>query len=262
MLRKFSSVLEAISPSRLKKDTRENQLSPQHQQVYHDIEEAHLHASDSSRRRLSDNPRFNSAIALDEITQATTSPPQTHRRLIEEAPRSRGLPLSAPDPRLIHPFLNKIPLHVRFGLNGLLSNILFMIAYNAAVHSFQKIPAPTIYSTVYLIFIPLQHLMTSLLVFGWPDRYIPSLMSNVPIGLTAIALGSAMTACLDKYQFNEQIEEWIRNNFTFSHMPPRTAAEKSEFYSSLLVLFVTSVWTFILSVCINSPATISDKKEL
>lgn len=261
MLRKLSSVLETLSPRRTK-DVREKQL-PQQQQppVFHDVE-AHLHASDTSRRRLSDNPRFHSNAALDEITQAT-SPPSNHRRMIEEAPKSRGgLPLIALEPRLLHPFLNKIPLHVRFGINGLLSNALFMIAYNAAVHFLQRIPAPTIYSTVYLFFIPLQHLMTSLLVFGWPDRYVPSLMSNVPIGLTAIALGSALTAYLDKCQFNEQIEDWIRNNFTFSHMPPRTAAEKSEFYASLLVLFVTSVWTYILSVCINSPATVSDKKEL
>lgn len=29
-----------------------------------------------------------------------------------------------PEPKLIHPLLKKIPLHIRFGLNGLLTNIL------------------------------------------------------------------------------------------------------------------------------------------
>lgn len=261
MMQRVSSVFEAFSPRR-SKDTRENNQISSQQQPFDDVEEA----SDLSKRRLVDNPRYGSTSTLDEIIIQTASPPQTHRRLIEEAPRSLlGLPLdiTTPDhPRLIHPFLNKISLHVRFGINGLLSNFMFMIAYNAAIHSLQTIPAPTIYSTVYLIFIPVQHVMSSLLVFGWPDRYVPSLMSNLPIGLTAIALGSAMTAYLDKYQFNEQIEDWIRNNFTFSHMPARTAAEKSEFYSSLLVLFATSLWTYILSLCINSPAAMSDKKEL
>ncbi|GAX21837.1 hypothetical protein FisN_30Hh037 [Fistulifera solaris] len=260
MLRRITSVIEAISPRRTK-EARESPLP------YHDDVEAHLHASDTSRRRLSDNPRYHSNATLDEIASTTTAISPTHRRIsVEEAPKSRGsltpLLLQQHEPRLLHPLLNKIPLHVRFGFNGLCSSIWFMIAYNAAVHSFQKIPAPTLYSCLYLLFIPLQHVMTCLLVFGWPDRYLQSLMANVPIGLTAIALGSALTAALDQYQFNEQIEDWIRNNFTFSRMPPRTPSEKSEFYSSLVVLAVTSLWTYVLSVCINSPATVSDKKQL
>lgn len=36
--------------------------------------------------------------------------------------------MKTPEPKLIHPLLRKIPLHVRFGLNGLLTNVLVRIA--------------------------------------------------------------------------------------------------------------------------------------
>lgn len=166
--------------------------------------------------------------------------------------------------------LNRVPLQFRFGFTGLLSNILFMVIYNLAVYHFQsnKITPSTIYSVVYFIFIPLSHALVSLLVFGWPEKYIPSLMSNFPIGLTALAIGGALTSYLDRIDFNEWIEEYIRDNLSFSKMPPRTRSQENEiatqgeFYTSLVVLIVTSLWTYILSVYINSPPAKSDKKEL
>lgn len=141
-----------------------------------------------------------------------------------------------------------------------------MILYNGAVSLFiQKTSATTIYSIVYLIFIPISHFMTILLVFGWPDHYLHSLASNLPIGLTAIGIGSMLTSYLDLIKFNQSIEEYIYDNWTFSKMPGLrqefSANEKSEFYSSLLVLVVTSIWTYILSLWINSYPTKSDKKE-
>ena len=137
-----------------------------------------------------------------------------------------------------------------------------MVIYNYAVSVFSTIPASTLYSVIYFFFIPLGHAMAALLVFGWPERYIPSLMSNFPIGLTAIALGGALTAYLDVIEFNERIEEYVRDNFTFSQMPARTAEDKkSEFYASLLVLVVTSIWTYVLSVYINAPQTKSEKED-
>jgi hypothetical protein len=50
-------------------------------------------------------------------------------------------------------------------------------------------------------------------------------------------------------------------------MPPRLKAdgstgEESQFWSSLLALFVTSLWTYVLSIYINSIPTKSEKKEL
>lgn len=159
---------------------------------------------------------------------------------------------------LDHSFLCKLPLQFRFGFNGLISNILFMIVYNTAVARIQSVAPSTIYSIIYLIFIPLTHLMTSLLVFGWPERYLSSLVSNFPIGLTAIAIGSGLTAYLDRIAFNQSITDYIRDNYTFSHMPQR---DEGEFYSSIVVLVVTSLWTYVLSVYINSNPRKPQKKD-
>lgn len=137
-----------------------------------------------------------------------------------------------------------------------------MIVYNMTVEYFDTTAASRIYLILYFIFIPISHAMTAVFVFGWPERYLSSLLSNLPIGLTAMAIGGALTAYLDRIEFNESIEEWIRDNFTFSHMPPRNADEKSEFYSSIVVLVVTSIWTYVLSVYINSPKASDEKKEL
>ena len=157
-------------------------------------------------------------------------------------------------------------MQFRFTFNGVLGNVLFMIAYNNAVAYFiQYYAASTIYCVVYLIFIPFGHLTSNLLVFGWPEYYFQSLLSNFPIGLAAIVIGSLLTAYLDQIHFNQSVEEYVYDNWTFRKMPDQRLEainEKSEFYSSLVVLFVTSIWTYILSVWVNSQPTKSDKKEL
>jgi hypothetical protein len=169
--------------------------------------------------------------------------------------------------RACHRLLNKIPMQVRFGINGFLCNVVFMVAYNLSIAQFEHMANPsTIYSIVYLFFIPIGHALISLLVFGWPERYIPSLMSNFPIGLTAIALGASLTAYLDKIEFNDRVVELVKANWAYFGSKPETTAtsegEIGEFYSSLLVLFVTGIWTFVLSVVINSPTEPTHKKEL
>lgn len=188
-----------------------------------------------------------------------------------------------PKPRLLHPILHRVPLHFRFGLNGFLSNVLFMVAYNKAVVTFeQSVSSSTIYATVYLIFIPISHAIISLLVFGWPEHYIRSLMSNAPVGLTAIVLGAALTAYLDEIEFNGWVTEAAteyRNMLGYTidsagivdgkpalTQKPLLENEVSrgggEFYSSLFVLIVTGIWTFVLSVMVNAPAESLEKKEL
>lgn len=269
-----------------------------HHQTYHpshnpllDIEEATPPATsqrlDQSRRR-SNNTNIHSnnvgsdehhhsqqqVIVDDEIKAVIGKPPQqaNTRSTIAQAPLSTNTPLiglikkGSVEPRLVHPLLEKCPLQFRFIITGVLSNILFMIVYNEAVSLFiQNVSAPTIYSIVYLAFIPISHLMTILFVFGWPDHYFHSLASNLPIGLTAIGIGSVLTSYLDHIKFNHTIEEYIYDNWTFRKMPNQRQEfvnEKSEFYSSLVVLVVTSVWTYVLSIWINSMSTKSDKKEL
>lgn len=140
-----------------------------------------------------------------------------------------------------------------------------MLLYNSAVDLFshQYVPS-TIYAATYLIFIPIQHAMASCMVFGWPDRYIQSLIGNVPIGLTAIALGSYLTAYLDQINFNESMENIILSIGLWK-MAANDAREndgKNEFFTSFFVLIVTSFWSFVLSVFVNAPSDIPEKKEV
>jgi hypothetical protein len=50
--------------------------------------------------------------------------------------------------------------------------------------------ASTIYAVFHLSYIPVGHALQCLLVFGWPNDYVLSLMSNAPIGLAAMAIGT------------------------------------------------------------------------
>lgn len=168
-------------------------------------------------------------------------------------------------PRLLHPFLHRVPMHIRFGLNGFLSNAFFMVAYHKALEQFDgKATTSTIYSIVYLFFIPVTHASISLLVFGWPERYVSSLLSNAPVGLTAIALGAALTAYFDKIELNKMAVDYLALYLTYLGYPaePSYEEEKGELYSSIIVLFITGIWTFVLSVVVNSPSEPSEKKEL
>jgi hypothetical protein len=88
-------------------------------------------------------------------------------------------------------------------------------------------------------------------------------MSNAPIGLTAIALGALLTAYLDQISFNKLAVDGIAQGWSSLgyETEPKPQEEKGEFYSSLLVLVITGVWTFVLSVVINAPSETSEKKE-
>ena len=89
-------------------------------------------------------------------------------------------------------------------------------------------------------------------------------MSNAPVGITAIMIGAALTSYLDQTEFNRKVVDMMAKNWKYLGYPieePTAEEEKGEFYSSLLVLIITGVWTFILSVFINSPSEQSAKKE-
>mmetsp|Transcript_29252 Transcript_29252/g.62684 ORF Transcript_29252/g.62684 Transcript_29252/m.62684 type:complete len:188 (-) Transcript_29252:321-884(-) len=161
-----------------------------------------------------------------------------------------------------------------------------VVCYNAAVVQYEHtVSSSTIYAVVYLLFIPVNHAIISLLVFGWPERYIRSLMSNAPVGLTAIVLGAALTEYLDKIEFNGWVAEAVteywkmlgynnsNNNNTGDAAIDGRAATPSplkneqsrgngEFYSSLFVLIITGIWNFVLSVMVNAPAESLEKKEV
>lgn len=226
------------------------------------IDEETLHFVEANRSPHTPSPSAGERTLLNaQIRELPSAPASNNLRL--PLKMSDTTPKKQP-PRLLHPFLHKVPMHVRFGMNGFLSNVGFMVAYNSAVVQFESVAPPsTIYSVVYLIFIPVGHALISLLVFGWPDRYFPSLMSNAPIGLTAIALGAMLTAYLDRIGFNRLAVDLIAQSWVSLGYDavPKPEEEKGEFYSSLVVLVITGIWTFILSVVINSPSETSEKKE-
>uniref|UniRef100_A0A7S2RNZ6 Uncharacterized protein n=1 Tax=Eucampia antarctica TaxID=49252 RepID=A0A7S2RNZ6_9STRA len=168
-------------------------------------------------------------------------------------------------PTLLHRRLHDIPQTVRFGITGLLNNVLFLTFFNEAVHQMEHLyAASTIYSIIYCIFIPIGHAITSLTVFGWPKPYLPSLLSNAPIGITAMCIGTFCTAYLDKISFHQKFESFLHNNFA-SIMGPLPGNdgddEEGEFYSSLAVSIITGIWSFVLSMLVNSSTPSKNNKR-
>lgn len=155
-------------------------------------------------------------------------------------------------------------MQVRFGVAGALSNVVFMIAYNLAIPRLEKyIAASTIYAIVYFLFIPISHAFSSLVVFGWPKEYVKSLLSNFPIGLSAILIGSAFTAYLDRIRFEFMADDFVREHITNKpHIETDDVEEVGEFYSSLVVMIITGIWTYVISVMVYSTTCEPHKKEL
>jgi hypothetical protein len=103
-------------------------------------------------------------------------------------------------------------------------------------------------------------------------------MSNAPVGLTAIVLGAGLTAYLDEIEFNKWVSEAVIEYWKVLgyHVPElsnqqeheqdeemeQQTSSHGEFYSSIFVLLITGIWTFVLSVMVNAPAESSEKKEL
>lgn len=175
----------------------------------------------------------------------------------------------APKPRLIHESLNDVSQSIRFVVAGLVSQVLFMTGYNFALVTFEArgVPASTIYAVFYTCYIPVGHALNSLTVFGWPADYLPSLMSNAPIGLTAMAIGTALTGFLSRVKFDALVEEWASS--VFGTAPPDHSKDEGEFYASLVVMVATGIYCFVLSLYVNSakaddakPADKDPAKEL
>mmetsp|Transcript_5821 Transcript_5821/g.9670 ORF Transcript_5821/g.9670 Transcript_5821/m.9670 type:complete len:239 (-) Transcript_5821:151-867(-) len=173
--------------------------------------------------------------------------------------------LEDPPLNLCHPALLKVPMQVRFGLAGTISNVIFMIGYNTAVPRFDHLmAASTIYAIVYLLFIPIIHALNSLVVFGWPTEYLKSLISNFPIGLSAIVIGATFTAYLDRIRFEVWADDFVRLHITQNpHVETDDVEDLGEFYSSLVVMTITGVWSYVISVMVNSPSSSEPhRKEL
>ena len=149
---------------------------------------------------------------------------------------------------IIHRSLNNISQSIRFLVNGVLGQVIFMTGYNISASTFEPLgyPASTIYAVFYLCYIPVGHALQCLFVFGWPKEYVPSLMSNAPIGLSAMAIGTMLTGFLSRVEFNSRAEDWITSTLGTE---PKDEEEGGEFYSTLVVMIATCVVLCFELVC-------------
>lgn len=180
-----------------------------------------------------------------------------------QSPRRLEKALTSPPP-LIPSSLLKIPMQARFILAGTLSNIVFVSMYNSAMPWLHhQMAASTIYAIVYFVFIPISHALNAMVVFGWPKDYGTSLLSNFPIGLSAILIGSFCTAYLDKTNFEAWADDFVRNVILNKpRVETDDVQELGEFYSSLVVMVITGIWSYVISVMVNTPTKEPHKKEL
>ena len=164
---------------------------------------------------------------------------------------------------LLYRSLNNISQSIRFLAIGVISQVIFMTGYNFSVVTFEPLgyTASTIYAIFYFFYIPFGHLLQCLFVFGWPDEYVPSLLSNAPIGLTAMAIGTVLTGFLSKIEFNATAEDWISSIFGTEMHDHSPEEDEGEFYSSLVVMVATGVWCYVLSLYVNAAKPEEGKKH-
>ena len=165
------------------------------------------------------------------------------------------------DSRLFHPILANIPLPIRFVLSGVTGNVFFMAAYNMAFQRFQSVAsASAIFAVVQFACIIVNHLLNVGIVFGWPDNYFASLMSNMPIGLTSLAMGSFGAGYLERINFDDQVLVFLSQEVN-----DETEA-KGGFYSSLVVMGATGIFNYVaLNIVNKAPSNennVDKNKEL
>jgi hypothetical protein len=104
----------------------------------------------------------------------------------------------------------------------------------------------TIYTFTNLLFIPVGHAVSSLIVFGWPAKYLPNLLMNAPISVVGTAIGSACTEYLDRNEFDAAC---VRLLESFKVMEAQDDA--GNMFTSILVMIVTGIWGYVLANLIN-----------
>ena len=157
---------------------------------------------------------------------------------------------------LILDSLNKIPQQIRFGGVGIISNVLFLTGHGIFLKMLEPkgFATSTIYAIFYLLYIPVGHLMNCLFVFGWPSNYLPSLLSNYPIGITSMMLGATATGWLAKIDFDSTVFGFIQDNLIFLVGKQELVKEEVQgTYSGIVVLVLTSLWTFVLTSMVMAP---------
>ena len=153
--------------------------------------------------------------------------------------------------RLFHPLLEDIPLPVRFVISGVTGNAIFLILYNTALHSFQSIyDAGTIFAVVQFGCIILNHWLNVGIVFGFPTNYLSSLASNMPVGLTSLALGAWLANACAHVQLDQRVREWMIGSTTT--VTDNNNDDAGGLASSVVVMAVTGIFNYTVLNLINS----------
>ena len=171
-------------------------------------------------------------------------------------------PVSSPAPapssssRLFHPLLEDIPLPIRFVISGVTGNAIFLMVYNMALSALKEFyDAGIIFSVVQFGCIILNHFLNVGIVFGWPDNYLTSLLSNMPVGLTSLALGAWLAGTLERNQFDFQIK------FGLGLLAEGEEDLAGGLLASIAVMSVTGVYNYIVLNLINNPKSGNEEDE-
>lgn len=172
----------------------------------------------------------------------------------------------ADEPILLHSSLRLMPQNMRFLMQGILSNFLFITGLQMSMQHFEPLGyGPSfIYAVFYSAYIPVGHLQSCLLVFGWPTGYyLKSLLSVVPIGASSMAIGSFCTGWLSSVNFDVNTFYVLQKNISFLVGPDEELDEEEiqGAYSAFVVTLITSVWTFALTSLVMSPSKKVDSKK-
>ena len=167
--------------------------------------------------------------------------------------------------KLIHPSLEQLPQVVRFVMSGVIGNMFFMFAYNHAYKLFQsQFDAFIIFSVVQFFCIILNHFLNVSLVFGYPDNYWASLLSNMPVGLSSLALGAGTTSYLENSGFDDSMQSWFLN-LTSKENSDSNDGDGGSFWTSIAVICITGIFNYVVLNIVNKPSSkkkVDEKKEL
>ena len=148
--------------------------------------------------------------------------------------------------------LHDIPQTIRFPMAGVFNTILFLVFYSVSLTVFKNHPPAKIYTVCNILMLPIGHANSSMLVFGWPEHYLPNLLMNAPIGLSATFIGTVCTGMLDKMNFDAMVNGLLKGIF-MSESSENENDGDGQFFTSIFVMIITGIWSFILSNIVNAP---------
>eukprot|EP00549_Striatella_unipunctata_P026258 CAMPEP_0118701950 /NCGR_PEP_ID=MMETSP0800-20121206/17578_1 /TAXON_ID=210618 ORGANISM="Striatella unipunctata, Strain CCMP2910" /NCGR_SAMPLE_ID=MMETSP0800 /ASSEMBLY_ACC=CAM_ASM_000638 /LENGTH=99 /DNA_ID=CAMNT_0006603013 /DNA_START=168 /DNA_END=467 /DNA_ORIENTATION=- len=95
------------------------------------------------------------------------------------------------------------------------------------------------------------------IVFGWPDNYVASLTSNLPVGLTSLALGAFTTSTLDTLKFDFHVNSYL--GYIVEKI--EDAEEEGGFWVSIAVMAITGVFSYVALNLVNKKEDADEKKK-